>query len=245
MRDQRLSFDLLVPAAGLGTRMGGGMRSVKALVLVGGMPLIRWATGPFYGSASRSVLVVRPSQVASFRAAGFGDWHVVHQTRVNGTACAVRQGLNSCLADWVYVVWADHAGANLFPVLPTLDAAISADCDILIPVVARDDPYVYFALDASGVPIEVVETKHGPRVDRGISDCGVFLGRRVALQHLFDSLGEDVCDAVGEVNFLTVLCQAHGFGLKVLTHRLYDERLTMGINSPEDSENFVRAMSDE
>jgi len=207
----------------------------KALVTADDRPLIHYSTSEFVPYARSVLVVVREEHKSSFVGT---HWHsvvkptYVVQTNLTGTAEAVRLGLLASSSKWLVVVWADHVGASAFP-LDAILVEMNSEADLVLPVVERPDPYVYFEVLDHRIT-RFNETHRGaPSVAKGLSDCGVFALRRDAV---LGPLSEFVHDHSGaeELNFLQFFASCHADSLRSRLLRLEDFRLTIGVNSPDD-----------
>ncbi|MDO8309665.1 MAG: HAD-IA family hydrolase [Actinomycetota bacterium] len=232
---------LVIAAAGLGTRMAG--TGPKALRDVAGRPMIGWIAAAFAAHCRKAVVVTRPGDeaavVQAVRDAGIDDVTPVAQVSPRGTADAVRAGLAAVDDDAAVVVWADHLGAVRFP--GAWDGPVGPPDGLVLPLVRRPDPYVYFTPDSSGRPLMFHETRHGaPRVAEGLSDCGVFLLRPGPVARALDGLLAD--DAGADVNFLSLFERMADLGVSVQAHVLADPLLSTGVNTAAELDAAVVAL---
>lgn len=227
-----MQISLVVPAAGLGSRMGSSLP--KALLDLNGETVVECATRSLIKHAKSVILVVSGSNRELFQSRltllhGV-EIAFVEQPVASGTADAVYRGLRAAHTDWVVVVWADHVGASHMKIENVLGPCRDMDIDVAIPVVRKQQPYVYFDFDDQGQPMKFYETRKGaPSIKEGWSDCGVFvLKTRTVLQFLNDvQTGRD-----GDVNLLALFPMMVNAGLNVQKFEMLDEILTIGTNTP-------------
>ena len=238
-------ISLIIPAAGSGTRMGGTIP--KALIPAKGMTLVEFATLTLAPLCREIIILVSPSTLDVFKGAlpklQDIDIQYVVQEIPHGTAEAVQIGLNYTDSDFSVIMWADHIGAHFFSPSVLQEYWCSDTWDIVVPVLHREDPYVYFDIDKDGSIIGFNETRMGATKQAfGWSDCGVFLVRntvvRSALQHL-----ATVTEV--EVNFLALFPLLNQLGLRVTTKIVDDHRLTLGANSFEELTMVLNEFGDE
>jgi bifunctional N-acetylglucosamine-1-phosphate-uridyltransferase/glucosamine-1-phosphate-acetyltransferase GlmU-like protein len=233
------NMTLLVPAAGLGTRMGLAS-SPKALILFQGRELISWATQAFVEFLSRMVIVVRKEHEPAFESYikknNQSTTKFAYQSKPSGTAYAVMTGLKQIDSEWVVLVWGDHVGASLAPAIELLTKTEGCDADFILPIVYRDKPYVYFINEGTRISLEFRETKHGAQVkDFGYSDCGFFIFKnKPVLNYLLTKLQHEGSEFPDEVNFLSLFAQMEKSGIVFEKVVLKDPRISIGINSPEE-----------
>jgi bifunctional N-acetylglucosamine-1-phosphate-uridyltransferase/glucosamine-1-phosphate-acetyltransferase GlmU-like protein len=227
-------ISLIIPAAGSGTRMGGTIP--KALVPVNGMTLVEFATLTLMPLCREIIMLVSPSTLDLFKG-GLPkiqniDVQYVVQEIPRGTAEAVQIGLNYADSDFSVIMWADHIGAHFFSPSVLQEFWCSDTWDVVVPVLYREDPYVYFDIDEDGSVVGFNETRMGATKQAfGWSDCGVFLVRNTVIRSALQRLAT-VAEA--EVNFLALFPLLNKMGLRVTTKIVDDHRLTLGANSFEE-----------
>jgi bifunctional N-acetylglucosamine-1-phosphate-uridyltransferase/glucosamine-1-phosphate-acetyltransferase GlmU-like protein len=233
-------ISLVVPAAGLATRMGH--RLPKALIETSRGRLIEISTSNLIQYVKEVVVVVAPHQLEQFQSLVrlLGNIAPVFtiQEIPKGTADAVAIGLRSVTSPVSVVVWADHLGAHYFD-LPFVWSLIRTNSwDIIVPIVYRNSPYAYFSVSPNGKISNFHETRQGAQeVHSGWSDCGVFITRTEALRNAF--LKTDTSDS-SDMNFLSLFTRFQEFGLNVQTIRLDNSRLTLGANTQSEIEEFFQ-----
>lgn len=236
---------MLIAAAGNGSRMGCPDLP-KALVDFQGKTLLEWATVNMRKAIRKGILVIKPEQQIMFRKIlkdwNWEDFSFAMQETPLGTAFAVREGLNKVKTNWVLCVWGDHVGARYMDIAKLLAEVDTPDVDFILPIVERDKPYVYFHLSESSNYLKFEETKYGSsEQSRGQSDCGLFLFRTKVVKNYLDNKLEK-CDFSrnGEINFLSLFHDMNNAGIVFKLVAFNDQRLTIGINSPEDIIKFER-----
>lgn len=238
---------LLVPAAGLGTRMGHP-ESPKALILFQERELISWATQAFTEFLDRIVIVIREEHKAAFE--GYVKKYnqpsttFAYQSNPLGSAYAVMNGLKQIDSEWVVLVWGDHVGASLAPSFELLTKTKRCASDFILPVVYRAEPYVYFINEGVKISLEFRETKHGAQVkDFGYSDCGFFIFKnKPVLNYLLMTLQDEESEIPNEVNFLSLFKQMEKSGIVFEKVVMKDPRISIGINSPKELQTLQQKM---
>jgi bifunctional N-acetylglucosamine-1-phosphate-uridyltransferase/glucosamine-1-phosphate-acetyltransferase GlmU-like protein len=164
------------------------------------------------------------------------------QPKAEGTLSAVRIGLNASSNDMNLVIWGDQIGITK-SLLTTLMSNADAATTIVLPLIYKRNPYVYFTLDNAGNILSFVETKETDlHIFGGLTDSGTFLLSRSKMQEGFKYLIEHEKLSLafnGECNFLSTfkILENNGFQIKKLIH--YDLNTTYAINSIEDVKNFT------
>jgi CTP:molybdopterin cytidylyltransferase MocA len=168
---------LVVPAAGRGSRLGSPLP--KALVPVGGRPMLAWLLDLYSRWTVATVVVAHPTACDAMRAlvdAAGTPAAVVTQDEPTGMLDAVRIGCDAARTwspDRVWITWCDQIAVR--PATLERLAGIEAGTDLALPVVVRDAPYIHFDRDAASRIVGVRQRREGqPMPVRGESDMGVF-----------------------------------------------------------------------
>jgi len=244
------SFTIVVPAAGLGKRMGHP-KLPKALVLFRKRELFIWSISSFLEFAESVIAVIRKEQLELFleffRKNSFQSFKHAFQNSSLGTAEAVHIGLMHVNTEWTLVVWGDHIGASRMPPRRLLKHMDNSSTDFILPLVRRIRPYVYFTQNKVNGIMTFHETKNGAKVvSMGISDCGVFLFRTGVIATFLESYFEAKKDpCLAEINFLSLFGEMQKSGITFKKVFLKDELLTFGANSPAELAAFELALDSE
>lgn len=201
---------LVVPAAGLGSRLHAGQP--KALTPVLGRPMIDHVIARHAPYCDRVVVVAHPKFRVALRKhlAGIaGDAEVVVQMQPSGMLDALlvaRGAVSRTGVERVWVTWCDQIAVSeqTAAALDGLDRAPSPPA-LALPTVRQAPPYIHFDRDATGRIIGVRERREGDEMPAaGESDVGLF---SFAASTFLVSLPEYGVGAVpgrrtGERNFL-------------------------------------------
>jgi bifunctional N-acetylglucosamine-1-phosphate-uridyltransferase/glucosamine-1-phosphate-acetyltransferase GlmU-like protein len=237
-----LPFSLIVPAAGHGSRLS--RYSPKALAPVGNKTLIELATHSLIEGASESIIIAQSKHQTVFEEEAsrisMNGTRVITQDEARGSAHAVNLGLTAAGEQIAVVVWGDHVGAETFDPTPMLDS-LRGEIDFVLPIIRRDNPYVYFEIVNSKILGFSETSKGSPQVLSGFSDIGVF-GMKV--QKTSRILNEWIHSKNSEkdLNFLSFF-ESEKFQtikLEILQVNPSDSHLTQGINTDEDLEQFSK-----
>ncbi|MBP1633525.1 MAG: hypothetical protein H6Q10_99 [Acidobacteria bacterium] len=234
---------LIVPAAGLGTRLGGAVP--KALAMVAGKPMIQRVFELHRGRVALAVAVVRPGMEAGVEAVAHEAGipvRCVRQERPTGMLDAILLAAGEVRrADpaSVWITWCDQVAVRA----ETLDALERACADgeepcVAFPTLVGPRPYIHFERDPAGRVAGLRQRREGdvmPEV--GESDAGLFaLSRRAYLEHLAEfAAGVGARGATGERNFLPFIpwLEARVPGA-VRTFPCREGMEALGVNTPED-----------
>ena len=200
--------------------------------------MLQWLLDLYEPWVSAIVVVSHPSAQQAMRetvAAASTPVAVVTQDEPTGMLDAVGIGCDAALMsnpERVWVTWCDQIAVRS----ETLDRVARAESgtDMVLPVVARDAPYIHFDRDASGRIVGVRQRREGqPMPARGESDMGVFsLSVRAAFERLPAFAQAARPDGTtGERNFLPFIPWLAATGT-VATVEATDPLEAVGINTP-------------
>jgi bifunctional UDP-N-acetylglucosamine pyrophosphorylase / glucosamine-1-phosphate N-acetyltransferase len=240
---------LIVPAAGLGTRLGADRP--KLLVPVAGMPMIDRLLTLFARAVDRAVVIVHPS--GSDRV---GE-HLVHaalpvttemQHQPSGMLDAIMladRAVRDAQPDEVWIVWCDQVAIHP-ATIQRLAQTLAAHPDVLLalPTVERRDPYIHLRRDAHGTIDAILHRREGDSMpETGESDMGLFALSRTTYLDLLPSYAREVSigSATGERNFLPFIAWLgagrHG---EVVTFPAVHEMEAVGVNTPDELQRVER-----
>jgi bifunctional UDP-N-acetylglucosamine pyrophosphorylase/glucosamine-1-phosphate N-acetyltransferase len=234
-------FTAIVPAAGLGTRLGHDQPKILFPVL--GRPIMATLLELLSRRAERIVLVVSPSGRASIERAlaeHFPNAPVVlaeqKEPRGMGDAVAAAEPfVPHAKHPHCVVVWGDQVTLRD----KTLDRlqrvhASRKNATLTAATIERDAPYIHFERDAEGRIVKVHEARKAPiPVPRGENDCGLFA---FGTARLFEVLREADARAPGQqLDLLPLFPEFERGPGTVGTLRLTDDSETLGVNTQADA----------
>jgi bifunctional N-acetylglucosamine-1-phosphate-uridyltransferase/glucosamine-1-phosphate-acetyltransferase GlmU-like protein len=235
------SFSLIVPAAGHGSRLS--KFSPKSLAMVGNESLIELSTFSLRERASESIIIAQDKHQELFKTEAsrisMKKARIISQENASGSAYAVSLALGAVNEDMAVVVWGDHVGAQHFDSTILLQALRSGS-EFVLPIISRDNPYVYFNIEDKKI-VGFHETRKGcPQVTSGFSDIGVF-GMKVNRVRKLLNEWIDESKHEPDLNFLSFFGsdKFEELELKILEISSSESHLTRGINTDEELEQFT------
>lgn len=245
-----ISRTLIVPAAGLGTRLNADRP--KLLVPVAGVPMIDRLLALFTGVVDRAAVVVHPSFAASvgdhLRASPIPVSTCV-QPRPTGMLDAimipdVMHGADA--PDEVWIAWCDQVAIHPATIERLMElTGQHRDAAVVMPTVRRTAPYIHLQRDGTNKIIDILHRREGDSMpDVGESDMGLFALPSASFANLLPRYAEAVMlgSATGERNFLPFIPWASA-SHDVVTFPAHDEMEAVGVNTPEELQAVERYLS--
>lgn len=233
---------LVIPAAGLGTRLQSSRP--KALVPVNGRPMLDHLVDLYASYVDYTVVVAHPSFAADIEGwadeAGYSE--VVQQASPTGMLDAILLAAPAVMRlrpDAIWITWCDQVGIH-----PETVARLAQVSDanpatpLVMPTARRRDPYIHLERDKGGRIVRVLHRREGDRLPEvGESDMGLFSLSREAFLQALPEFSKTVSrgGATGERNFLPFIPWVAERG-EVMTFGCVDEMEAVGINTAEDLE---------
>lgn len=235
------SRQLIVPAAGLGTRLNADRP--KLLVPVGGVPMIDRLLDLFRAHVAAATIVVHPSFERDVRAhlAGSRPFATtVVQPEPTGMLDAIMLAapdVGRVHPDEVWIVWCDQVAIHpeTIRTLATLTASHAAAA-LVFPTVRRPSPYIHLERDATGRIVRILHRREGDAMPgEGESDMGLFAMPRTSFTELLPQYAAMVAPgaATRERNFLPFIAWA-AKDHEVVTFASVDQMEAVGVNTPEE-----------
>lgn len=229
---------LVVPAAGLGTRLGS--TTPKALAPVAGRPMIDYVLSRGAAYCQSAIVVVHPSARVAMDEYVSGaplPVSITEQASATGMLDAIllaRAFVEASNAQRVWIAWCDQVLLSQATADRVAVREQAADRpDVVFPTVPQSPPYIHFARDAAGRISGVRQRREGDEMPEiGESDAGFFSVSRSAFLELLPAYATQapLGRGTGERNFLPFLAWAGS----VATVALADPVEARGINTPED-----------
>ena len=232
---------LIVPAAGLGTRLGAARP--KLLVPVAGVPMIDRLLALFAAFVDRAVVIAHPSFERDVRQHLDGSALPVTtmvQPSPTGMLDAIllaEPAVKGGAHDEVWISWCDQVAIH--PVTISRLASTTAEhpaAALVMPTVTRRHPYIHLDRDEAGRIARILHRREGDAMpDVGESDMGLFALSRHGFTELLPRYADDVMlgSATGERNFLPYIAWANR-DHEVVTFPAVDEMEAVGVNTPDE-----------
>lgn len=238
-----MSRMLIVPAAGMGTRLGAALP--KLLVPVGGIPMIDRVLGLYTGVVDHAVVIVSPAaraQVAAHLAGvAFGmTTECIVQERPTGMLDAIMLAEEIAARrdpSHVWVTWCDQVAVDTRTIHRLAMFTGPEDTiPLVMPTVRSAQPYIHLERDDSGRIVRVLHRREGDVMPaEGESDMGLFAMSAAAYrEHLTEyARGIEPGAGTGERNFLPFIPWMAARG-EVVTFPAHELMEAVGINTPAE-----------
>jgi bifunctional UDP-N-acetylglucosamine pyrophosphorylase / glucosamine-1-phosphate N-acetyltransferase len=238
---------LIIPAAGLGSRLGA--HTPKLLARVNGRPMLDHLLALYAPVAARIALVVHPSaRNAVVHALGEPEIpvDVFVQEQPTGMLDAIllaRPAVLESTPRRVWITWCDQVAIHPRTIQHLVDADAREPL-VALPTCSGPSPYVHFARDDSGRIVRVLHRREGDTMpESGESDAGLFSLSRSAYLELLETFAAQpgTGSATGERNFLPFIPWAAARG-EVLTFPCVEAAEAIGVNTPDDLATVERVL---
>lgn len=246
---------LIIPAAGLGSRLGAAVP--KVLVPVNGVPMLDRLLALYRDYVDRVVLILSPSFAATVQR------HVeaieqasritcVEQPRPTGMLDAILLATSPAVPvkpSSIWITWCDQVAIHQKTIarLTTLTSSANADA-LVLPTVRQQQPYIHLERDGSGRIVRVLHRREGDLMPAvGESDMGLFALSPHAYFERLPAYGREVeiGRGTGERNFLPFIPWLARTDT-VTTFPAETAMEAVGINTPEELarvEGYLRSIS--
>lgn len=232
---------LVIPAAGLGSRLGASLP--KLLVPVNGRAMLDRLMDLYGEWVDRVIVIVHPSFAdlarAHVRAAGRDADFEIQPTPTGmlDAVLLVQDRVRASKVTRVWVTWCDQIAVHASTIARLAELSERhAGAPLILPVAHRRNPYVHLERDASGRIARVLHRREGDHLPEvGESEVGLFsLSREAYLDSLSEfAAGVEGGAATGERNLLPFIPWMAARG-EVITYPCVEEIEALGINTPED-----------
>ncbi len=242
---------LVIPAAGAGSRLGGGVP--KLLVPVAGVPMIDRLRHLYADIVAEIVLIVHPSFEAHVRqhvSAWTPRVSCTVQERQTGMLDAIMlaaEAVRTARPDSVWITWCDQVAVHPATIRRLAeDTAVHRTAAVVMPTVQQRAPYIHLARDVSGRIERVLHRREGdPMPDVGESDMGLFALSPFVYAELLPRYARQAATGggTGERNFLPFIPWLAAAGHEVVTFPSVDGTEAVGVNTPAELDLVERYLA--
>ena len=227
---------LIVPAAGLGSRLGGSVP--KLLAPVNGRPMLDHLL-ELHSGVERVAVVVHPTAEAAVRERTRGHVDLFVQPEPTGMLDAILLARPAVVAHRprrIRVTWCDQIGIHPSTINRLTAATEPSDPPLVLPTCHRTQPYIHFDRATDGRILRVLQRREGDAMPLvGESDAGLFdLSRQAFLDWLPEyARTVPAGNGTGERNFLPFIPWLSSRA-PVVTFPCRDQEEAIGVNTPEE-----------
>jgi bifunctional UDP-N-acetylglucosamine pyrophosphorylase / glucosamine-1-phosphate N-acetyltransferase len=250
-------INLIIPAAGSGTRMG--LTIPKTLYKISGKPILEHILEEVIEIVDEAVIITSESGDISIRdfilSMNYKCKTAVQKYPI-GMADAVEIGVRSFnfekSCDYL-VIWGDHVSVRRMTIQKVINEHQKSGAWLTFPTSIKKSPYTHVIRNENGNVSGILEAREGDVMPpEGENDCGIFLLKGEMIIQGLDELRVKTWDSKnlkfnrlngrlshnGEFNFLSIinLWASKSILLKALPIASQDE--TQGINSLSDTQKF-------
>lgn len=242
---------LIIPAAGLGTRLGSPLP--KVLVPVAGVAMIDRLLDLYGDVVDRVVVVVNPAAALAVRKhlqqrTNVPPIDVVEQVTPTGMLDAVLLGLPAAerhTPSSIWVTWCDQVAVHPKTIERLAERTSGESPAVVLPTVISAEPYIHLERDEARRFVRVLHRREGDEMPPiGESDMGVFAMSGQAFRVWLPQYAGEVETgrATGERNFLPFIPWVNARA-DVGSFLAEDPMEAIGINTPEDLARVERYLS--
>src|SRR5262245_47849489 len=243
---------LVIPAAGLGSRLGANLP--KVLVRVAGEPMLDRLLSLYRDLIDRVVVVVNPAFSALVRnhvesRADAARIECVEQPSPTGMLDAILLGAplaSRLAASSIWVTWCDQIAVHPKTIarLAALTSPNTHDA-LVMPTVRQQHPYIHLERDSMGRILRVLHRREGDVMpETGESDMGLFGLSRQCYGDWLPAYARsvEIGRATGERNFLPFIPWI-ARSESVTTFAAEDPMEAVGVNTPDDLATVERYLT--
>jgi bifunctional N-acetylglucosamine-1-phosphate-uridyltransferase/glucosamine-1-phosphate-acetyltransferase GlmU-like protein len=236
-------YDLIIPAAGRGTRLGLPFPKLFADI-THDKRVIDHLLDTF-NDATRCTIVLSPAGLNYYyqhlsTLPPSENRFVTVQNQPTGMGAAVLYALPYTKSDYTVVIWGDQAGIKRVAFDQAFTHFINSSSDFLSPHVKVSKPYVSYNYSCEAAVYRLTNIKQSRDLElppvTGLTDCGLFIFRTQILKDYLRPYLDScpVSPVTGEKNFLPFLVYISELGKRTVPLILKDLSLALGINTVND-----------
>lgn len=235
---------LIVPAAGLGSRLGGSVP--KFIAAVNGRPMIAHLLDLYADAVDRTAVIVHPSaeETVNLQFGSLMDVFVQHEpTGMLDAIMLAAPAAERYRPRRILITWCDQVAIHPKTVARIRATAAGLQAPALVmPTCLQPTPYIHLERDAAGRITRVLHSREGDAMpDVGESDAGLF---DLSLEAYLEWLPQYARDipvgmGTGERNFLPFVAWISSRA-PVVTFPCVEPEEAIGVNTPEDRARVER-----
>ncbi|HKQ79448.1 MAG TPA: NTP transferase domain-containing protein [Blastocatellia bacterium] len=232
---------MIIPAAGIGSRLGSPIP--KVLYPVNGRPMIDYLLDLYAHLVERFILVLNPASQAEARrycaASRLRIEYEIQESQTGMLDAILIPGarVREHRPESVWITWCDQIAIRPETVRRLADLSDrDREAAVILPTMLRDEPYIHFVKDDQGEIVRILHRREGdPMPERGEGDIGLFCLTPDAYFNLLPRFSDQVEKgaATRERNFLPFLPWLRGRA-KVRRFPAHHEIESIGVNAPDD-----------
>lgn len=241
------SVSLVVPSAGLGTRMN--KKVPKSLISHEGISVLEHILGKYRAYVKNVVLVLRNNLYVQefegiFKKLDF-EYYIAFQESAKGSFFAIKNAINQFddkVAPNFYINWGDHPTIKE-KVVKDMKVALAKDpqTSLVLPLVEKENPYVSYILKNKRV-VDVIESKTIDfAIKKGLNDCGSFLVNKSIFQSISSTVDENLYEEISELNFIKTIPDFENYSSGIRKIIYEDTTMTQGLNTEEELLNWINS----
>lgn len=204
-------FSVIIPAAGMGTRMEQDIP--KALTPFLDSTFLGWQLEKLKNLSSKIFVVVAPNHIDTFkryRLLHGLEFEIIAQDVGKGSYYAVRAAMQFVTTKYVLVCWVDQVGLSESLLIQASNSVQIKGVDASIPLIHKEHPYVKIHRTPAGKLSHWEYRREGDTPSSGFSDLGLFVLRTTKLFKAMQSIRgetEMISPLTKELNFLDFMCE--------------------------------------
>ncbi len=238
-----INIDLLIPAAGMGTR--SGLNYPKTLFKIKNKEIIINIFEKTNSFCKNKIVIASPSGhllIKKKLEEYMFNHRILIQKKPRGMGDAVKKisQINK-LSENILLIWGDIPFFKKTTISKLINLYFKNKCDFAFPTIFTDKPYTYVKRNKNGQVNEVVETKNKKnKFKYGERELGIFLFKRKLVLDLLKKDLPDKYDKIsGEHSFLYVIKHLIKANKKVMGFNISKKIETVSLNYLDDLKDHI------
>ncbi len=237
------NIDLVVPAAGMGTR--SGLNYPKTLFKIKNKEIILNIFEKTNVFCKNKIVIVSPSGYSLIKKkldSNIIDHKLLIQKKPKGMGDAVKKisKLNK-LSENILLIWGDIPFFKKTTIAKLIKLYFKNKCDFAFPTILIDNPYTYVKRKKNGQVNEVIETKNKKtKYKFGERELGIFIfKRKLVLDLLKKNLPNKYDNITGEHSFLYIIKHLVKENKNVMGFNISKKIETVSLNYINDLKDYI------